>query len=302
MSGHKKRINVLIVGLPLFTQRLQKDLHEFDPKNKYIALDTYYRIWDKVRAFFLIPFVDVVYSINGTLSTSRVFDLAFFFKKRVMMMWVGTDVSKAKKENNKNQKYLHHAEHYCEVEWIQKELEEINISAKIQNFFNFKADVQINNPEGSQLKILAYIGKSREIYYGWNELCEVANQNPHVSFTVVGTDGIGNIPENVKCLGWQKDMNPLFNQTHCTLRFVQHDGLSGFVLESLLRGKQVIYSEPLTHCLYAKNKNDINNHIASLVTRLNNGENLFNQQGRDFVFTHFNTQTILSELINNFEK
>lgn len=302
MSGRRKKSRVLIVGLPLFAQRLQKDLSEFDSKNHYLFLNTYYRKRDKIKAFFLIPFVDIVYSINGTLSTSRVFDLAFFFKKRVMMTWVGTDVLKAKAEPNKKQKYLHHAEHYCEVNWIQKELKEIGVNATIQNFFNFKADIEVKYPDEKQLKVLTYISKNREIYYGWNELCEVAKQNPKVSFTVVGTDGSGEIPENVFCLGWQKEMDSHFNQAHCTLRFVQHDGLSGFVLESLLRGKQVIYSEPLNHCLHAKNIEDITNYIQMLAIKLNDDESLFNQKGREFVLDNFNTQTILSTLISNFDK
>lgn len=200
MSGQKK-VKVLIVGLPLFAQQLKKDLEAFDRVNKYYCLDTYYNRKDRIKAFFRLPFVDVVYSINGSLSKSKVFDIAFLLKKRVMMTWVGTDVTKAKKESNKNQQYLEYSEHYCEVEWIQQELKELKINAKIQNFFNFKSTIEAPIVTKPTLTILTYISKNREEYYGWNELCFVAEQHPDVSFTVVGTDGVGKYPSNVHCLG-----------------------------------------------------------------------------------------------------
>lgn len=301
MSG-QKRNKILIVGLPLFAERLKNDLSSFDKKNRYYFLNTYYSRKDRIKAFFLLPFVDVVYSINGSLSKSKVFDLAFYFKKRVMMTWVGTDVSKAIKEPNKNQLYLKKAEHYCEVEWIQEELKQLTIDAKIQNFFNFKTDFEVVLNSSAQLNVLTYISKNREEYYGWNELLYVAEQNPTIQFTVVGTDGVGTYPTNIICLGWQKDMNEHFNKAHVTIRFVQHDGLSGFVLESLFRGKQVIYSEPLSHCLHAQNKEAIHQHIQQLNNDLVAGKDLFNHQGRDFVRSNFNTETILSTLVANFSK
>lgn len=301
MSGHKKN-KVLIVGLPLFAKKLKEDLQAFDPSNQYYCLDTYYNKLDKIKALFIIPFVDIVYSINGTLSESGVFDWAFKCKKRVMMTWVGTDVLKAKNELNKNQLYLKKAEHYCEVDWIKKELETIGIKAKIQNFFNFKSNLQITHLNEKYLNILSYISKNREEFYGWNELCYVAKRNSDVSFTVVGTDGVGEYPSNINCLGWQKNMELHFNKAHCTMRFVKHDGLSGFVLESLLRGKQVIYSQALNFCLHAKSKEEIDEKVKIIKQKLYDGNDLFNEKGRDYVLKNFNTDSILSTLVYNFNQ
>jgi len=75
-------MRILIVGIPLFSERLQKEISEFDTDNTYIYLNTYYNTLDRVKAFFLIPFVDVVISINGTVTKSKVFDLALLFKKK----------------------------------------------------------------------------------------------------------------------------------------------------------------------------------------------------------------------------
>ena len=134
MESNKSKMKVLIVGLPLFAERLKNDLTEYDSSNKYYFLNTYYNKWDRVKALFLIPRVDVVYSINGTLGTSRVFDLTLKLKKKLMIAWVGTDVLKAKKLKEVNQLFLEKAEHYCEVDWIKKELVELNINAKSFEF------------------------------------------------------------------------------------------------------------------------------------------------------------------------
>ena len=120
-------MRILLVGLPYFTERLYHDLVAFDKENKYYRLDTYYSKKDRLKALLLIPFIDVVYSINGTLGKSRAINLALKKKKRVMMTWVGTDVSKAKLLANVNQSFVRNVEHYCEVDWIQEELKELNI-------------------------------------------------------------------------------------------------------------------------------------------------------------------------------
>jgi hypothetical protein len=295
-------MRVLIVGLPLFAKRLRDDLVEFDPDNTYFFLDTYYNKWDRYKALFLIPYVDIIYSINGTLDKSRVFDLAFFLQKRVMMTWVGTDVLKAKELKKVNNTYLNRAEHYCEVIWIQDELKELNIDAKILNFFNFSGFIKPVMPHGKNLKVLMYISANRAAYYGWNEIIDVAKMEPGIEFIIVGTDGSGDIPSNVKCLGWVDDLDELYNDCHCTIRFVKHDGLSGFVLESLVRGKQVIYSEPLEHCHYVKNSQQISDALTSLQKQLLSGSSLFNVKGAEYVRNNFGRKFILGKLVETFNK
>ncbi|MDB4090952.1 hypothetical protein N9963_00395 [Crocinitomicaceae bacterium] len=295
-------MRVLIVGLPLFAERLKNDLTEFDSTNKYYFLDTYYNKWDRIKVLFMIPRMDVVYSINGTLGDSRVFNLALKLKKKLMITWVGTDVIKAKNLKEVNHLFLNKAEHYCEVDWIQNELLELNIHAKVLNFFNFKEPKKSSFTMNNQLQVLSYISKGREEYYGWNEVLKAAKKLPDVQFTIVGTDIEKNLPENLKCLGWVEDMEAQFENCHCTIRFLEHDGLSGFVLESLFRGKHVIYSEDLDHCLYAKTVDEIIEQLTYLNSQLNQKTLKINSEGIDFVKSNFNSDFILSQLIEEFKR
>jgi hypothetical protein len=290
-------MRVLIVGLPYFTENLVRDLRAFDSDNTYYRLDTYYNKKDRLKALLLIPRVDVVYSINGALDKSRVFDWAFFWKKKVMMTWVGTDVTKAKKLEAPNTTYLNKSHHYCEVNWIQEELKSLNINAKILNFFNFSELKPAQMPNDKKLKVLTYISKDREAYYGWSQVIEAARACPMIEFTVVGTEGINEWPENVQCKGWVDNMPELFEKHHATIRFVEHDGLSGFVLESLLRGKHVLYSQPLNHCVHVNNTESMINALKELSDVNESGKLSVNESGASFVADNFNREKIFSDLI-----
>ena len=71
------RMKIIIVGLPLFSKRLEHNLREFDPSNSYKSLDTYYNKLDKLKALIKIPKSDCIFSINGSITKSKVFDIAF---------------------------------------------------------------------------------------------------------------------------------------------------------------------------------------------------------------------------------
>lgn len=293
-------MKVLIVGLPLFAERLRKELEEFDSSNKYYNLDTYYSKKDKLKSLFLIPFIDVVYSINGTLDNSGVINLALKFKKKVMFTWVGTDVVKAGKLEVKNQKYIHKVEHFCEVGWIKEELKEIGISADILNFVSFNKKFELTNPKTERLQVLSYIPDNRAEFYGMNEFLELAFSFPEIDFTIAGAhaDEYKPLPENLKALGWVKDMNALMQKVHVCVRFPEHDGLSSFILESLARGKKVIYKYPFNFCEACSTLEEMKSSLSRLHSGFTNGQEMSNEAGKKFIESNFNSDVILGALVD----
>lgn len=297
----KKR--VVLVGLSLFTKRLEKQIKAFgDERVSVKALDTYYTKKDKILALFMIPFCDVVYSINGTTTKSRTFDWAFLWKKRVMFLWAGTDVTKAINNKNRNQKYLEKAEHYCEAPWIQEELKQIGVNAEILRFTNFHSNEKVAFPNLDEgVVVFSYIAKNREEYYGLNHIIDLAREFPEVKFRVAGTDGENfDFPSNLVCLGWCNNMIEEFEKCHITARIIEHDGFSNFVLESLFHRKHVLYSNKLKHTLHTP---DFETGVAQLKTLLElvKSNNLHpNEAGREFVQKELNTEFVLDTLINKF--
>lgn len=297
-------MKILIVGLPLFAERLQKELSLYDTTNSYYQLNTYYSRKDKIKAFFMIPFMDVVFSINGTTSKSRVIDLALFLRKRVQFNWVGTDVLKAIANPNRNKKYLSRVEHYCEVEWIQEELKPIGINAKLMNFVAFEKSFENPTLNEKQLNVLSYISEKRADFYGINEFLALAKNFPTVNFFIAGTkaEQYAPLPENVQALGWVENMGALFDKVHVTLRFPEHDGLSSFILESLARGKQVIYKYPFNHCLCCESLDDMIQTVDKIKSDFESGNDLINNEAKHFINEHFSKEKIFGGLIENWNE
>lgn len=294
----KKR--VALVGLVLFTKMLEEQIMKYD-QNKVVvkSFDTYYNKWDKIKAFFYIPFCSTVYSINGALDKSRTFDWAFFWKKKVMMTWAGTDVTKARKVKNVNKKYLNEAEHYCESPWLQEELKLVGIDAEILYFTNFEHSDNINYPDNSgQLTVLSYISKGREVYYGIERIMKLAKLFPNISFRVAGTDGEGfETPENLVCLGWVKDMKKEFEKAHITMRLIEHDGFPNFVCESMLYRKHVFYTNPMNECVYVKNDDHAAQELAKYQEKFKLNTLAPNQKAREFILENLSQQKVLDRLI-----
>lgn len=293
-------MKVLIVGLPLFATRLYEQISSFDSKNTYYVLDTYYNKWDKLKALFLIPKVDVVMSINGTLTQSKVIDLAFKHNKKVVFNWVGTDVQLARKAVETNQfieKYRSEAMHLCEVDWIQDELNEIGIQAEVQNFAVFEKHFEEVPFATDQLNVLTYIANARPEFYGIKTIIQLAKQFPEISFSVAGLEKYPGLPKNINLLGWVDDMTPHFNRAQICLRYAEHDGLSNFILEALARGKYVLYNQTFPFCLNCSDFQALEARLKDISKAFEKDALILNKEGAQFVQENFNRKAIFEPLI-----
>lgn len=301
------KMKVIIVGLPLFASRLANALQKFDSKNSYLSLNTYYKRLDKIKAYFKIPRTDIVFSINGSIQTSRVFDRAFQKNVPVIMNWVGTDVLKsveAFKDGNYQKEYLTKAIHYCEVNWIKEELNGIGIRAEIVNFAVFDKKFDIRVSSNKHFTVLTYIPENRPEFYGMLTILKLAEQLASIKFVIAGTNAneFQPLPPNVFALGWVNNMDEVFDNAHVCIRYPEHDGLSNFILEGLARGKEVIYKYPFDHCKYAENENDLYFQLNAMELEFNNGNWKSNSDGALFIQENFNEKVIIGGLIERFKK
>lgn len=295
-------MRILIVGLPLFAERLCNALKEYDHENSYFHLDTYYSKMDQIKALYQIRRADCIVSINGSIITSRVFDLAFKKKVPLIMNWVGTDVvksTKAFKEGNFHQNYIDNAIHFCEVEWIQEELKEIGIDAKIVNFAVFKKTYELKKASSDQLTVLSYIPNKRSNFYGMKTMIRMAEELPSIQFLIAGNKGeeYAPLPPNMKALGWVEKMDEIYEQTHVCVRYTEHDGLSNFILESLARGKQVAYKNDFNYCAHCPNESTLKSTLLDFEERFKSGNDLLNPAGAKFIQDEFNENVILGGFI-----
>jgi hypothetical protein len=296
-----KNLRVIIVGLPLFGERLASHLKTFDPTTEYIFLNTYYSKWDKLKAYFLIPRSDAVFSINGSLLSSGTFDRTLNSKVPLIMNWVGTDVllaEEATKNGNFRKDYLEKSYHFCEVDWIKKELALLGIEAEIMNFASFDKSFELITPLSDKLTVLTYIPKARSDFYGIQLILDVAKVLPEIDFLIAGTQASDYmpLPDNVKALGWVENMDEVFDCAHVSIRIPEHDGLSNFILESLARGKQVIYKYEFDHCIKADSIEELRNALYSMNRIFEDGNWKVNSAGALFIRSEFNRKKILGNL------
>lgn len=299
-------MKVLIVGLPIFAKRVHKDLSEFDTENTFKTLDTYYNKLDQVKALLMIPMMDIVYSINGAIRDSKVFDLALKLNKKLVIHWVGTDIVKAKKhfeEGIYNEDFITKAHHLCEVSWIQEELAEIGISADIVNFVNFEKKPGSEYVAPEEFYVLSYIAEHREDYYGMKNLVRLAQDCPDIRFKIAGINKYSDkIPANMELLGWIDNMNKLMKNSGVCIRIAEHDGLSNFVLEALSLGKQVVYKYDFPGCMYSPTDETMKSNVLKLKEDFDSGASIQNKVGEEHIRENFGRQFILTQLINKFKQ
>jgi glycosyltransferase involved in cell wall biosynthesis len=299
-------MRVVIVGLPFFGKRLAENLNRFDKENSYVFLDTYSKKTDKLKALFKIPKADIVFSINGSLSSSGVFDLCLKKKTPLVMMWVGSDVEQAKiavKNGAARLDYLQYAHHFCEVDWIKDELASIGISARIQNFAAFPSNYTLQVFQTAQLSVFCYVNDRDPVFYGMNELIRLAQQFPKINFEVVGTkaDSFNPLPSNIHTHGWVQEMDTFYDKCQIVLRFPSHDGLATVVLEALARGKQVLYKYPFPHCKYVPTEEKLTESLNELYQQFEENNLKENMLGKKYVEENFNEEHIFSGLIQAFK-
>ncbi len=295
-------MKVVIVGLPFFAKRLTESLGRFDTQNKYLFLDTYTKKIDKLKALFKIPKASIVLSINGSLSTSGLFDLAIKKNVPLVMMWVGSDVQQAKMDiQNATARldYLQYAHHFCEVDWIQDELAAIGISARLQNFAAFKKQFTLKSFDKLKLSVFSYINDRDPLFYGMNELITLAKHFPQINFEVVGTkaESFTPLPHNIHTHGWVQHLNEYYDKCQVSIRFPDHDGLATVVLESLARGKQVLYKYPFPHCKHVPSLDKLIEELSILEKQFESNELTENTVGMQFIADQFNEQAIFEGMI-----
>ncbi len=288
-------MKIIVTGLPYFGKKISALLNKADIGNKYIFLNTYYSNYDRLRFLWYILFSKTVYSINGATGKSFVLGLAIKLKKRVVFHWVGSDLMLAKKEienNTADRRFIDYPFHLTDSPWYVRDLKAIGINAKYIPLLSIdKIPDEVEFPK--TFNALAYIPQNDQEFYGFSTFIKLAKFFPEINFNIAGSSEYSeDLPNNLKLLGWIKDMKPVFDNSIVSIRFPKHDGLSFFVLESLLYSRYVIYNYELDNCLVAKNIDEIKNRLSGLIEKFKTGSLELNTKGREFVIHEFSKENI----------
>ena len=291
-----KGYRVHFVGLPSFAAKIARHLSEFDSENTYKSYDTYFSKKELVKCLLEFNKADLIYSMNGSLLPSGIFDKAIRKKIPLVMHWMGTDVLKAikaKKDELMLKQYAEYAHHATEVSWLQQELLEVDINAQLIPY------VVMTAPEeppawGEQFEVLTYLGKDREKFYGWHKVRALAKALPAINFNIVGTQLEGEeLPKNVTAHGWVNNMDEFRSRSTVLLRLTEHDGLANTVLEALSWGRYVLFTYNTPGCKRSEGVDSDARYILELWDKFANGPLDHNETGMNFIKENFESTKVL---------
>lgn len=263
---------VLINGLPLFAKRLAKDLSEIDPNVKYVFVNTYYSKWDKLKFLFLMPFAKALISVNGVSDRSLSLDWALFWKKRIILQWMGTDCLLAIerfKNNTINRKYIDCSSSFVDSDWQYEEVKSINIDP-VKIWFKYIPESTTVKKYDS-IRVLTYVAQSRQAFYGMDKICELARTFPEIQFDVLGVENSEfDYPSNLSILGWktENEVADLMRTSPIFLRLTEHDGFSVSVTEALSYGCEVIWSFEFEFSHFASTFEQAKLKLAEVVAKI----------------------------------
>ncbi|HOJ12205.1 MAG TPA: hypothetical protein PK733_16675, partial [Clostridiales bacterium] len=302
----KYKMKIIIIGLPYFACRLAKSLSHFDRDNSYVAIDMNRGILSKLKYIFHLINADIVYSIGGFVVYSRSAAMAFLLKKKFIMEWVGSDVLNARrayKENLVDMKIIQQSIHFCEAPWIQKDLAQLGIKTEILYFFTFNTEERQIYKLPDKFSILSYVNESRQEFYGIDNLIRLARDFPKIEVRIAGMKTTQKeLPQNIKLLGWVKDMGEFYKGCVLFLRLTEHDGLAFSVREALGVGRYVGYSYKYDKTFFVDSYSSLKSLVLELCRSFYNNSLVFNYNGMDFIAKTFSEKKVLGNLVNKFKK
>jgi glycosyltransferase involved in cell wall biosynthesis len=293
-------LKTVLLGLPYFAKKIAENLSNVDPKNIYLAIDTGAGVWQKARYVWHIISAKVVYQVGGSHISGGALRLAMLLNRKIVMHWVGTDVlnlQMAYKEGRVDTNLIRRTKHLCEVDWIQKELIEVDLQSEIAQIACFENTITSPSKFPEKFSILTYVGSGREKFYGIDKLIALARIFPDIEIRIAGiAEYPESLPHNIRLLGWVENMKAEYQNCVLYLRLPEHDGLAFSVLEALACGRYVGYAADFTWTQKIADAAALTKFVESLLEKFNLNTLKVNSEGYKFVAEYYTRKKVMSFL------
>ena len=141
-------------------------------------------------------------------------------------------------------------------------------------------------PLPETFRVLSYWTDERMAFYGGDLILKLAEECSDIEFLIAGADGCGvACSSNVTFLGRRETLDDVYPRVSVFLRLPKHDSLSAMVLESLARGRYVVYNKNFPHCRRA----DTLEQVRAVIQEIRRFSEP-NRVGADFVRENFSLQ------------
>lgn len=250
---------------------------------------------------------DLAYMWGGRISLGKFLGTARLLgKKKLVMLWSGSDVLFAKEElaAGRMHPWVAGLIHWAVSPWIAEEVRDLGLRCEyVQASFVQPEPAPVPLPE--KFSVLAYVpSKEKSSLYGWDQIVEVARTLPSIRFNIVGLQTGEKLvaPPNVRVHGWTNDLTSYLKQTTVLWRPVRHDGLSFMVLEALAQGRHVLYSYPFSACAQVNDSSAARAELERLHALHRSGSLGINYDGRELIAREFSPEKVHADLLRRWEE
>jgi glycosyltransferase involved in cell wall biosynthesis len=240
------------------------------------------------RALMALHRADVLISFGGPGPSVALAEWAQLHQVPVLVVWAGTDVQIAAEHPfdlavTKRRGY----DNVAVAPWLVDELHTLGISAQTLSVGAVEA-VDAIAPLPPAFRVMTYLPEPRRRFYGEERVYAIAGRMPDVEFVVLGPgDKNPNAPENVTFAGHVDDVAARIDASTLLLRLTEHDGASVLVLETLARGRHVIWTHEYPGVHAVNNTAEALSALENLHAAYRRGELGPNVEGLEFVRRNF---------------
>jgi hypothetical protein len=212
----------------------------------------------------------------------------------VVIHWVGTDVliaREAHEAQNVSPQVAERAVHWCDAPWLVGELRDLGMRSE---YVPLPVPLPREEPPPlpDRFRVLLYLpvdAFDREVF-DMETLVRLPSEMPDLDFTLLPSPAEtlpGPLPPNVEARPWVDNMEALYRETTVYVRLTSHDGMSFMALESLARGRYVIWTHPLKGAIQAEGFDAVANAIRVLYDRHAREDLPLNLAGREATLARF---------------
>lgn len=293
MSSVRK---ALVVGFDYHAKYLARVLNEHSNRWQLRAFPSTRR--GVLAALWALRRCDVLISFGGPGPSVALAEAAHSMGIPILVVWAGSDVTiAAQNPFDLAITKRHGYDNVAVAPWLVEELHEIGIEAKTLAVGAVEV-VEAVTPLPKVFRILTYLPQPRREFYGEKRVYDLARRMPDVQFTVLGPGGADrDAPANVSFAGHVDDVPARIDASTALLRLTDHDGASVLVLETLARGRHVVWTHDYPGVRVAHDSDEAFEALSGLYDAHRRGTLEPNGIGIEFVRAKFAPQ----DIAKNFE-
>lgn len=271
----------------LFTE-FGHEVYEFHSKKPLQIL----RVLDYIKQ---IKNSDILYFVGGNITKSKFYvKVARHFKKDVVIHWVGSDVLHLPERIDLFRPYFDGVKHLTCSEMLQKELVDCEVYADHIPLVPYDMNLDIQ-PIPEKHAVMVYLPEGKEEFYGSHYIGILANQYPDIIFHIVANEGFDELRlPNVRFYKKMNfdELNELYKKISVLVRLTEHDGLPMMMLESLAKGKSVVYR--FTHPYVSTPKSLDREDVIAAFDAIVSKPPVLNEEGSRYVREFYSPDAVMA--------